>query len=328
MESEGIKSVSRKQRAVRRRDRQRRGSEWISMEWTGVRGQVLRNVSMKRYTSMRVGGKVSYLIYPEDQSDLAQTVTAAREHGIAYRFLGNGSNVIVSDQGFDGVVIRTSKIARFQHDKDSQGARVRVGGGAPLKRLIKECATKGLSGIEKLFGIPGTVGGAIKMNAGSFGCAISDHLTEIAFIDGDGIPQIAGRDDLKLGYRTSGLGATDCVTSAELLLKDKDREAIKADMEFVWGERLSKHPMEWPSAGSVFKNRSGHPAWKAIDAAGLRGFRIGDACISSKHPNFIINMGHASALDVKSLIEKVKKEVYETIGAVMEEEVELWGFNG
>lgn len=298
------------------------------MEWTGIRGQVLGNVSMKRYTSMRVGGRARYLIYPEDHSDLAQTIRTARDHGIRYRFLGNGTNIIVSDQGFDGAVIRTRKMTKVRYEKGSEGAQVRVGSGTPLKGLIKECAAKGLSGLEKLFGIPGTVGGAVKMNAGSFGSAISDCLTEISFVDGDGVARTVERKDLRFGYRTSGLSDSDCVTSTVFLLKNSEVEAIKEDMEFVWRERVSKHPMEWPSAGSVFKNKNGHPAWKSIDTAGLRGFRIGDACISSKHPNFIVNMGHASAMDVKSLIEKVKKEVYGTVGVIMEEEVELWGFDG
>lgn len=298
------------------------------MEWTGIKGQILKDVSMKRYTSMRVGGKVRYLMYPEDLQDLAQTVRVAREHGIACRFLGNGTNIIVSDRGFNGAVIRTRKMAGLRFDRRGQGVRVRAGSGAPLKWLIKGCADKGLSGIEKLFGIPGTVGGAVKMNAGSFGSSISDCLTGISFVGADGSPQVAERKDLKLGYRTSGLGESDCVTTAEFLFKVKDSEAIKTDMAYVWGERMNKHPMEWPSAGSIFKNKNGQPAWKLVDSAGLRGFRMGDACISSKHPNFIVNLGHASASDVKSLIEKVKKEVYEKIGAVMEEEVELWGFDG
>lgn len=298
------------------------------MEWTGIRGRVLRDVGMKRYTSMRVGGRARYLIYPEDQSDLAQTIKTAKDNGIIYRFVGNGTNVIVSDRGFEAAVIRTRKIARLQFRKVTQGVRVRAGAGASLKGLIRTCAVKGFSGIEKLFGIPGTVGGAVKMNAGSFGQSISDHLTEIALIDGDGILRTIRREDLGLGYRTSGLGESDCVASVDFLLKEKNPEAIKADMAYVWGERISKHPMEWPSAGSVFKNKNGNPAWKAIDSAGLRGFRLGDACISSKHPNFIVNMGRASALDIKGLIEKVKKEVYERTGTVMEEEVELWGFDG
>jgi len=303
-------------------------SEQISMKWAGVRGQILTDVSMKRYTSMRVGGKVRYLIYPEDQTDLTETVRMAREHGIAYRFLGNGTNVIVSDQGFDGAVIRMRKMANLRFSRVTQGVQAHAGGGGSLKGLIKECAGRGLSGIEKLFGIPGTVGGAIKMNAGSFGSVISDHLTEITSVDENGVSRTIGRDGLSLGYRTSGLNESDCVTSADFLLKEKDRASIKADMEHVWGERVSKHPMEWPSAGSVFKNKNGRPAWQAIDSAGLRGFRSGDACLSPKHPNFIVNLGHASALDVKRLIEKVKKEVYEKLGTVMEEEVELWGFNG
>lgn len=297
------------------------------MMWTGVRGHILTDVSMKRYTSMRVGGKVRHLIYPEDQADLTNAVRMAREHGITYRFLGNGTNIIVSDQGFDGAVIRMRKMAALRFAKASQGVRVRVGGGASLKGLIKECAAKGLSGIEKLFGIPGTVGGALKMNAGSFGSVISDNLTEITTMDESGVSRTIGKGDLGLGYRTSGLSASDCVTAAEFLLEEKDVESIKGDMTYVWAERINKHPMEWPSAGSVFKNKNGRPAWQTIDAAGLRGFRFGDACLSPKHPNFIVNLGHASALDVKRLIEKVKKEVYEKLGAVMEEEVELWGFN-
>jgi UDP-N-acetylmuramate dehydrogenase len=299
-----------------------------SVDWTGVKGQILTGASMKRYTSMRVGGKARYLIYPEDQFDVARTIRMAREAGIAYRFLGNGTNVIVSDRGFDGAVIRTRKMTGVRFNRVSDGVKVRVGGGVSLKGLIKECAAKGLSGMERLFGIPGTVGGAIKMNAGSFGSAMSDHLSEITFVDENGVARTVERNDLKLGYRTSGLGESDCVISAQFLLNDKAPDSIKADMDHVWGERVSKHPMEWPSAGSVFKNKNGRPAWQAIDAAGLRGFRLGDACISPKHSNFIVNLGHASALDIKMLIEKVKEEVYQRMGTVMEEEVELWGFNG
>jgi UDP-N-acetylmuramate dehydrogenase len=294
----------------------------------GIRGRVVRNALMKRYTSMKVGGAVPYLFYPEDEEDVITGMRWLRDRGVSYRFLGNGTNVIVSDAGMDVGLMRVTRMRHLRFTRTEGGALVKASAGLPLKTLIKECAARGLSGMEMLFGIPGTVGGAIKMNAGSFAVSVSDSLQSVRLADRNGAIRSLGKREMEFGYRSSSVGRGQCVLEAAFRLTDADPGRIKADMEFVWRQRREKHPMEMASAGSIFKNRNGAPSWKYIDKAGLRGFRIGNACVSEKHANFIVNMGNATASDVKRLIDTVKQGVRDATGVVLEEEVELWGFDG
>ncbi|MBP1730032.1 MAG: UDP-N-acetylenolpyruvoylglucosamine reductase, partial [Deltaproteobacteria bacterium] len=187
---------------------------------------------------------------------------------------------------------------------------------------------RGLSGTEKLYGIPGTVAGAIKMNAGSFGVAVSDHLLSVTYLGRTGRLESRAKSELPFGYRTSSFAPSDCILGAAFELAFGEKVEIRIVMEQVWSERWEKHPMDLPSAGSIFKNTGGKPAWKYIDEVGLRGYRMGNACISEKHPNFIVNLGDARATDIVGLIRKVKQEVYDRLGVTMEEEVELWGCDG
>ena len=293
----------------------------------GIRGTILEDVPMKRYTSMKVGGPVQYLVYPADEASLIDTVSILREQNIKYRFLGNGTNIIVNDNGFKGAAIRLARIKHLQHKRTKDGALVTVSGGTSLKRFIKENAGRGLSGLEKLYWIPGTVGGGIKMNAGSFGASISDVLETVCILNNKGSMATFDKKDLSFKYRLSPLKKTECVVNATFHMKLKDKKKILKDMEHVFTERKKRHPMEFPSSGSVFKSADGEPAWRFVEEAGLRGLRIGDACVSEKHTNFIVNMGHATANDIKKLIEKIKKKVFEKEGIKLEEEVELWGFD-
>jgi len=293
----------------------------------GIRGRVMRDVPMKRYTSMRVGGQASYLFYPEDEADLSRVVHWLRERHLPFRFLGNGTNVIVADRGLAMAVIRITRMGTLRARRTRTGALVEAGGGVALKTVIRQCAARGFSGLERLFGIPGTVGGALKMNAGSFGVSISDCLVSAKVMDEAGEVLTRQRHEMGFGYRTSSFGDRECILKATFELKRGDPGRINAEMDRVWRERLEKHPMEMASAGSVFKNRNGDPCWKHIDHAGLRGFRIGNAWISEKHPNFIVNRGGASASDVERLIKTVKRRVREATGVALEEEVELWGFD-
>jgi UDP-N-acetylmuramate dehydrogenase len=297
------------------------------MEPQGVKARVMRNASMKRYTSMKVGGVVPYLFYPEDGAGVAGAAAWLRGRGISFRFLGNGTNVIVADRGMEVGVIRTTMMKHLRFRKTEAGALADAGAGLSMKALIRDCAARGLSGMEKLFGIPGTVGGAIRMNAGSFGVAVSDCVVSVTSVDEEGVLHERRKDEMSFAYRSSSVPDNECIVEATFMLRHEDPERIRADMDHVWHERLEKHPMERPSAGSVFRNRNGSPSWKYIDGAGLRGFRIGGACISDKHPNFIVNMGGASASDVRDLIETAKKAVREATGIILEEEVELWGFD-
>jgi UDP-N-acetylmuramate dehydrogenase len=298
------------------------------MEWKGIRGQVLNNVLMKRYTSMKVGGPARYMMYPADQVDLSKMIGITQQKGIPCRLLGNGTNVIVGDKGLDEAIIRLTRTRHMHFEKTVTGAIVNVSGGTSLTRLIRECSARGLAGMEKLYGIPGTIAGAIKMNAGSFGVWISDHLRSVTYMSEAGSIEKRGRAACGFGYRRSAFGCSECILSAAFDLSYGDKAAIRKEMEYVWNERWKRHPMEFPSSGSIFKNISDNPAWSYIDKAGLRGLRMGDACISKKHPNFIVNLGNATAADILSLIRKVKKDVYEQAGIRMEEEVEFWGCDG
>jgi UDP-N-acetylmuramate dehydrogenase len=298
------------------------------MEWKGIKGTVLKEVPMKRYTSMKVGGQAAYLAYPEDVAGLVDALQFVKDKGMKYRFLGNGTNVIVSDRGLDAALIRITRMKHIRYTKTKDGAVADVSGGVSLRAFIKDMAEKGFSGLEKLYWIPGTVGGGIKMNAGSFGQSISDTLEEIDIINENGSLTTIGKDQPGFGYRVSPIHPADCVVSARFGLRNRNKKEILQDMDHVYKERKKRHPMEYPSAGSIFKSVNNVPAWKFIEQAGLKGYSIGGACVSEKHANFIINLGWAKAQDIQDLIEKVKKEVYEKLGVTLAEEVELWGFNG
>jgi UDP-N-acetylmuramate dehydrogenase len=287
----------------------------------------MKDVPMKRYTSMKVGGAAKFLMYPVDEEDLAAMLNRLSSEGTSARFLGNGTNIIVNDRGIDEALIRITRMTHRKYKKSGAGAKVEVSGGASLTGFIRENAKRGLSGLEKLFWIPGTVGGGIKMNAGSFGAAISDPLEEVKIMDDKGNRRTIAKKDGDFAYRRSPVGASDCVLSAAFFLKEKDKKEILADMEHVHDERKKRHPMEYPSSGSIFKAAAGQPAWKFIEEAGLKGFKIGDAAVSEKHANFIINFGSATAGDIKALIERIKKGVYEKCGVSLEEEVEFWGYD-
>jgi UDP-N-acetylmuramate dehydrogenase len=298
------------------------------MEWKGIKGIVLKEVPMKRYTSMKVGGQAAYLAYPADECDLAAMLSSVKDRGMGYRFLGNGTNVIVSDSGLKDALIRITRMKHIRYTKTKDGAVVNVSGGVSLRTFIKDLAEKGLSGLEKLYWIPGTVGGGIKMNAGSFGQTISNTLEEVSIIDANGSLSRIGKEQFRFGYRVSPVQTTDCVVNARFALKNRNKKEILQDMDYVYNERKKRHPMEYPSAGSIFKSVDNEPAWKFIEKAGLKGYTIGGARVSDKHANFIVNLGWAKAQDIEDLIEKIKKEVYEKLGVTLFEEVELWGFNG
>lgn len=283
---------------------------------------------MKRYTSMRVGGPVKYLLYPLDERDLGNFLKYLIHKNIPYRFLGNGTNVIVNDSGLNEALIRITRMKRKGYKKTRNGAFADVSGGISLKQFIKDNARHGLSGLENLYWIPGTVGGALKMNAGSFGTSVSDPLLTMRVLNTQGKIVTMTRKEASFGYRTSPIKSKECVLNARFSLKNRDKKEIAKDMEHVYSERKKRHPMEFPSAGSVFKGVKGEPAWKFIEKAGLKGLTIGGACVSKKHANFIVNLGSATANDIRKLIDTIKRGVFEKMGISLEEEVELWGFNG
>lgn len=296
------------------------------MEW-GIRGKVIERAKMERYTSMRVGGEVPYLIYPSDYDDLLRVFEVSKVKGIPWKILGNGTNVIVSDRGLDCAIIRLTRINHFRLRRKEDKVELEISSGSSLRKLIEKTARMGIGGLERLYSIPGTLGGVVKMNAGSFGSSISDSIKSVEIVR-NGFERLKFlRDELDFGYRKSPFSPKDCIIKVELELSYGDEKSLMREIKMYHEERKRRHPMDLPSAGSIFKAVQGIPAWKFIEKAGLKGLRIGGACISEKHANFIVNLGNAKASDVKSLIDKVKEEVLKREGVLLEEEVELWGFD-
>ena len=281
------------------------------------RSVLKENVPLSSYSTMRVGGPASYAAFPKNGNELSALIAEARENKIRYIIVGNASNIIFSDRGFDGLVIFTTAMRSVQWEGNS----VIAGCGASLTGLSSAATKKGLSGLEFAFGIPGTVGGAVYMNAGAYGSQISAVLTESTYLQGADILQRTAEEHL-FGYRTSIYRSTDdIILSAKFTLTPKNSEEIALLAEKNMESRKSKQPLEYPNAGSVFKRPEGAFPGALIEQAGLKGFRIGGAEISEKHANFIINRGGATAEDILQLTEAVQKEVYRKFGILMETEI-------
>ena len=284
---------------------------------------VLIDESMKKHTSFRIGGPADCFVYVTDEERLVRMTDLCRENGIPYFILGNGTNLLVSDYGFRGVVFQIQK--HFQQ-VTFEGNTVSASSGVLLSSLAHMAAEHSLSGLEFASGIPGTLGGALVMNAGAYGGEMKDVCTGVRVLKpGVGIERLDA-SDLQLGYRTSILKHTDwIVLGAELTLKNGKSEAVLAEMERLKIERVRKQPLEYPSAGSAFKRPEGFFAGKLIMEAGLRGFSVGDAAVSDKHCGFIINKGAATALEVKTLLDEIIRRVEENAGVTLVPEVRFLG---
>jgi UDP-N-acetylmuramate dehydrogenase len=281
-----------------------------------------KRVSLKRYTSFKIGGKAKYFITVRKIEKLIEAVKIARELKIRFVLIGGGSNILFDSRGFDGLVIRNK----------CEGIRIRKGGfvealsGTSLKKLIKKCSAHSLEGLENLYGIPGTVGGAIFGNAGAYGSSISDFLEEVEILDLNGERKVLKKEEIQFGYRDSQFKRNgSIILKARFRLRKGKRKEIIEKIQEVWRKRREKIP-PFPCAGSFFKNilkEDGKkiPAGELIEKAGLKGFRIGDACVWREHANFIINLGRADSSQILSLAEKIKSEVKEKFGFELEEEV-------
>lgn len=276
---------------------------------------------LSRYTTLGVGGVTPYLFFPEERN-LTPLLTTLFNEGIPYRVMGLGSNLVVSDSGVAEVVVT---LRRVSSPIKVRGSIVSVGGGFPLSKLAKRVGELGLSGLEPLSGIPGSVGGAIKMNAGSFGMEIGSLVKKVVlFSPSSGVREVS-REELSFSYRGSGVSQGEIVLAVELRLTPEEPAlVIKRLREFRRRRELTQ-PIGERSAGCIFKNPEGASAGRLIDEAGLKGMRRGGAVISTKHANFIINEGGATASDVFALIDKMKEEVLRLFGIELEEEVEVWG---
>lgn len=288
------------------------------------REYVWQNEPMKNHTTFRVGGCARYLAEPQNTEQLSQIIRACQDTGMPYYIVGNGSNLLVSDEGYDGVIIHLFK---NMSECRAEGSRLVVQAGVLLVRAASLARREGLTGLEFASGIPGTIGGALVMNAGAYGGEMKDVVRSVKVMFPDGGFREYTNEEMQFGYRRSRIaGEQSIVLEAVLELQKGDPERIQARMDELKEQRLSKQPLEYASAGSTFKRPEGYFAGKLIQDAGLRGFRIGDAQVSEKHCGFVINRGNASASEIAKLIREVQRRVYETSGVRLETEVKFLGW--
>lgn len=290
---------------------------------TFFRGTISLNEPLAHYTSMRVGGPVDYFVEPADKEDLVAIVNYFRENDFPYVMIGRGSNILVSDDGFRGAAISLESClsdVRIENEID-----VVAEAGAGLSKLVDFCIQHSLEGLEWAAGIPGTVGGAVMMNAGAHGGEISGSLMEVELMRGENIIRVP-RSEIAFGYRTSGL--EECIVlSAQFQLKRGDQEKLILRRRDIIQQRNATQPVNMPNSGSMFKNPHGNHAAKLIEKALLKGKRIGGAQISEKHANFILNLGSATASDVLTLIDLTRRTVHQHLGILLELEIKLIGFS-
>src|SRR6059036_1244891 len=286
------------------------------------RGKLLENEPLARYTTWRIGGPARYLALPADSEDVVRALEMAQERGLPWVVLGLGSNVLVKDGGFPGVVIRMCKgLDRFE----MKGATAIVGAGVATPILARRTAEAGFAGVERFRGIPGTVGGGVYMNAGAHGAEFAEVLTEVTVMDAKGRVRQIARKQISFKYRSSNLGNV-IVLEAKLALIEEPPAKLKELQARLLRWRKAGTPFDQPCAGSVFKNPGGpRTAGALIDECGLKGFTIGGAQVSPLHANYIVNTGTATASDVLKVIEHVRKTVAKKTGVELELEVKVIG---
>ena len=281
----------------------------------------LRDEPLAKHTSFRIGGPAKRMAFPSSAEELIVLDGFLRELGVRMVILGNGTNVLFPDAGIDAVVISTGELCDIRRSGD---AELTADAGVSLARLATETWKAGLTGLEFAHGIPGSLGGGVVMNAGAYGGALADVLTEVTALWPDGVRTLRA-EELALSYRHSIFSEQPeaIVLRAVLRLKKGDSAAIKARMDELMARRKASQPLEYPSAGSTFKRPAGHFAGTLIEQCGLKGTRVGGAEVSSKHAGFVINTGGATCADVLTLIEKVQKTVYDAAGVMLEPEVRI-----
>ncbi|MGO4711272.1 UDP-N-acetylmuramate dehydrogenase [Bradyrhizobium sp. 2TAF24] len=290
-----------------------------------LRGRLLANERLAPLTWFRVGGPAQVLFTPADEDDLAYFL-ARLPSDIAVYPIGVGSNLIVRDGGVPGVVIRLSP--RGFGDISTDGDTLRAGTAALDKRVAEAAAAAGIGGLEFYFGIPGSIGGALRMNAGANGGETKDVLVEARGVTRAGEVRTFAHADMKFSYRNSGVEDGVIFTSALFRGRPTDPEAIRARMAEVQNHRETAQPIREKTGGSTFKNPDGHSAWKLVDAAGMRGFRVGGAQVSEMHCNFLINTGDATGQDIEALGETVRARVKATSGIDLHWEIKRIGIDG
>lgn len=277
---------------------------------------------MKKHTTFRVGGPADVLVQP-DETALAAILALCRQYHVSYSFIGNGSNLLVGDKGIRGVVIEmTDPMGNIEVD----GTKITAQAGAMLSKIANTAASNGLGGMEFAAGIPGSVGGAVVMNAGAYGGEMKDIIEKVYVLDENGAQLELDRDALDLGYRNSCIPEKKyIVTKVVLELVPRNEAEIRSEMKELNEKRAEKQPLQYPSAGSTFKRPEGYFAGKLIMDAGLRGYQVGGAQVSEKHCGFVINKGDATAADICQLMRDVSDKVQAQFGVVLEPEVKMIG---
>lgn len=284
----------------------------------------LMNESLKKHTTYGIGGPADLMIFPKSKQDLIKVIEIINENKIQLTILGSGSNVLVSDNGIRGAVISLkNSLKQIEVDNNILYAEC----GTMLGKIVKHAVKNNLIGLENLNGVPGTLGGALIMNAGAWGGEISENLIHVEVINSKSEIQKIQKKDLNFSYRQSSFNKDDILLSAKFSLKKADKDIIKENFIEAQSGRKNSQPLNKRSAGSLFKNPKNNSAGKLLDEAGLKGFSIGDAKISEKHANFFINDGDASSRDMLMLIKKAHKEVKDKFNVNLSLEVKLMGFN-
>jgi UDP-N-acetylmuramate dehydrogenase len=288
--------------------------------FSGIAGiQVVKDEVLARHTSFRVGGRARYFVHVRSKRALRNVLRIIDERSMKYVLIGAGTNVLCGDQGFDGVVLHLSGIfRRITQDGDI----FRCGGGVLIDRFLQVASDRGYGGSEFLAGIPGTIGGGMRGNAGAFGRSFADITQDVTVLDRYGVERVLAPEAVRFGYRSTGLSKSTIIISAAVRLQKGGRVRIKRLIRENIAYRWQHQPGGY-SAGSFFKNPVPHAAGKLIEECGLKGLRIGDAEVSEKHANFIINRGHASAADIMRLARKIQRIVRKKKGVRLEMEVKL-----
>ena len=290
--------------------------------------ELRENEPMSRHTTFRIGGPVRLMALPGTEEEARVVLQTARELEAEPFFLGNGSNLLVADEGYDGFVIKLAGalegLRAVPPEEPGLGWRLEAGGALLLSRLSRAALEHGLTGLEFAQGIPGSVGGGVTMNAGAYGGEIGQVLVQVAALEKDGTERLVSGDDCGFGYRRSCFSGGDLlICRAVFALPEGDREEISARMEDFARRRKEKQPLEYPSAGSMFKRPPGHFAAALIDQCGLKGLTVGGAQVSEKHAGFVINRGDATCADVLALVELVRERVLARTGVELEMEVKV-----
>ena len=281
------------------------------------------NEPMKNHTTFKIGGPAQYYVTPESVTQIQEVVSLCRDMNIPLHVIGNGSNILVGDDGVDGVVLALFNTFSDYEIKDNV---ITAQAGMSLIKLAVIALREGITGFEFAGGIPGSIGGAVYMNAGAYDGQMKDVVTSVTVLDEAGNIRILGRDELDMGYRTSAVAKHNMIVLQVIIeLKAGNKEQIKDRMNQLSELRKQKQPLEYPSAGSTFKRPEGYFAGKLIADAGLKGYSIGGAAVSEKHAGFVVNMGGATAKDVVELTDYIKKRIIEQFGVTLELEIKKIG---